>query len=145
MPKSNGSQAKTLLLDTHVWLWLINDSDQLKGARIVGHIEEYAQHNGLRVSAISVWEIGMLVAKKKITLSKDVFLWVKESLKENGLTVEPLSNEILLESNLLDVHGDPADRMIIATAKLTHAAIMTADKAIIQFCRKHDMEVVPVS
>ena len=143
MPKTQTAKSKYLLLDTHAWIWLINGNDELNRKDHLRQIEQYARRDALRVSAISVWELGMLVAKKRITLSKDVSLWVKESLKGNGLAVEPLSVDILLESTQMDdaVHGDPADRLILMTAKNIHAAIMTADVKMISYCKSHGLPV----
>ena len=137
---------KYLLLDTHVWIWLMNGSDALNRKEYLRFIEQYARHDALRICAISVWELGMLVAKNRLTLSKDVSHWVKESLKGHGLALEPLSIDILLESTQMgdDVHGDPADRLILTTARNIRAAIMTADVKMIAYCRRHGLAVEPV-
>ena len=85
----------------------------------------------------------MLVAKKRVSLSKDVDLWVKEAFKGHGLFFEPLSIDILLESTQMggDAHGDPADRLILTTAKNIRAAIMTADVKMISYCQRHNLPV----
>ena len=98
MSKNLINKSKYLLLDTHVWIWLINGSQQLDHKQYLRVIEQYAQKDALRISAISIWELGMLVAKNRIILSKEVSLWVKESLKGYGLSIESLSTDILLES-----------------------------------------------
>ena len=88
----------------------------------------------------------MLVAKNRLTLSKDVSLWVKGSLKGHGLALEPLSIDILLESTQMgdEAHGDPADRLILTTAKNIRASVMTADARMIAYCQRHDLPVEPV-
>ena len=140
------SKHKYLLLDTHVWVWLMNGSDELDRKDHLRVIEEYARRDAVRVSAISVWELGMLVAKKRLTLSKDVSHWVKGSFKGQGLSLEPLSIDILLESTQMgeDMHGDPADRMILTTAQHIRAAVMTADVKMIAYCKKHSLPVEPI-
>ena len=140
------AKPKFLLLDTHVWVWLMNGSAELDRKENLRVIEEYTRRDALRVCTISVWELGMLVIKKRLTLSKDVSLWVKEAFKGNGLMLEPLSIDILLESTQMgdDMHGDPADRMIITTAKHIRASIMTADEKMIRYCRSHSLPIEPV-
>ncbi len=146
MPKAQIAKSKYLLLDTHIWIWLINGNDELNRKEYLRLIEQYARRDALRVSAISVWELGMLVAKKRLTLSKAVSHWVKESFNGHGLAIEPLSVDILLESTQMggEVHGDPADRLILTTAKNIHATIMTADTKMISYCKSHGLPVQPV-
>ena len=146
MSKRTVSKLKYLLLDTHIWIWLMNGNDELNRKDHLRLIQGYAKRDALRVCAISVWELGMLVAKKRLTLSKDVSHWVKESFKLQGLMLEPLTVDIMLESTQMgeDVHGDPADRLILTTAKNIHAAIMTADGEMISYCQRHGLPVVAV-
>ncbi|MBF0479663.1 MAG: type II toxin-antitoxin system VapC family toxin [Candidatus Omnitrophica bacterium] len=143
MSNNPKNKTKYLLLDTHIWIWLLNGSEELNDKKYLSLINQYASHELVRISAISVWEIGMLVAKKRISLSKDVTLWVKESFKGYGLFLEPLSIDVMLDSTQLgdSFHGDPADRMIIATAKNINAAIMTADEKINNYCKTHGLAV----
>jgi len=141
MPKVN---SKYLLLDTHVWVWLINADNRLNRRQYLKIIEQYSAQDAVRVSAISVWELGMLVAKERLILSKNIHQWVQESLNTKGISLEPLSIDILLESASMEgAHGDPADRMILATARDINAMIMTADKKIITYCRHHNLNVLP--
>ena len=146
MPKAMAFNPQYLLLDTHVWIWLINGSGEIKNKNYLQIIEQYSRKDHVRISAISIWELGMLVAKKRLTLSKDVSLWVKESLKASSLAVESLSADILLESTQMDdsAHGDPADRMILTTAKHIKAAVMTADTQMIEYCKQHGWPVEPI-
>jgi len=144
MPKVN---SKYLLLDTHVWVWLINADDRLNRKKYLKIIEQYSDQGAVRVSAISVWELGMLVAKGRLILSKNIHEWVQEALNSKGISLEPLSIDILLESAFMgdEAHGDPADRMILTTAKNINAMIMTADKKIIFYCRHHNLNVMPIT
>jgi len=143
MPKVN---SKYLLLDTHVWVWLINADDRFNRKQYMKIIEQYSSQSAVRVSAISVWELGMLVAKERLILSKNIYQWVQESLNGKGISLEPLSIDVLLESASMGdaVHGDPADRMILTTAKNIDAMIMTADDKMIAYCRRHNLNVMPI-
>lgn len=139
-------KSKFLLLDTHVWVWLMNTDDRLNRRQYQKTIEEYSTQSAVRVSAISIWEVGMLVAKARLSLSKNVHQWVQESLTAKGISLEALSVDVLLESaSMEDVHGDPADRMILATARNINAMVMTADKEMIAYCNRHDLNVIPIS
>ncbi len=143
MPKVN---PKYLLLDTHVWVWLINADDRLNHRQYLKIIEQYSAQGAVRVSVISVWELGMLAAKARLILSKHIHQWVQEALNSKGISLEPLSIDIVLESAFMgdEAHGDPADRMILATAKNINAMIMTADKKIITYCYRHNLNVTPI-
>ena len=143
MPRN---KPKLLLLDTHIWIWLMNADAILNHKTYLRTIEEYSEQEALRISAISVWELGMLVAKKRLILSNGLYAWVQESLKTQGLSVEPLSIDILLESTQLGnhAHADPADRMIVSTAKHLKATLMTADAKMISYCLDSNLPVFPI-
>ncbi len=140
------TKPRYLLLDTHVWVWLMNGDQALNRKSYLKTIEQYARQDGLRICAISIWEIGMLVAKKRLALSKDLYQWVEESLSAKGLSVEPLSVDVLLKSTQMgdDIQGDPADRMILSVARSINAALMTADAQMITYCRRHNFPVEPI-
>ncbi|OGT46941.1 MAG: hypothetical protein A3E82_02730 [Gammaproteobacteria bacterium RIFCSPHIGHO2_12_FULL_38_11] len=78
------SKASGLLLDTHVWIWLNNGSSELKSS-IIRNIDHAAENGELFISAISVWEIATLVAKKKIVLRTSVQDWIEQALKQDLL------------------------------------------------------------
>lgn len=136
-------KTKYLLLDTHVWIWLMNASPELAHKGYLKIIDKYSFNNNLRLCPISIWELGMLVAKNRLTLPKDVSIWVKDSFKEYGLILEALTIDILLESTKMgdSFHGDPADRLILTTAKTIEASVMTADEKMIAYCKKNRLPV----
>lgn len=89
----------------------------------------------LAVSVLSVWEVGMLVAKNRLALDPDVETWTKNNLKPPVL-LQPLTPEIALKSTQLgDFHGDPVDRMLVATAWVLGQPLATADRKIIRWFR----------
>jgi prevent-host-death family protein len=98
----------------------------------------------LLVSAISVWELGMLEAKGRIRLKPSCEEWVKEALATPGLALAPITPEIALESSRLPgpFHGDPADRIIAATARRMGAQLMTRDQKLIQYARKCHLAIL---
>lgn len=123
-----------LLLDTHVWIWLNNGSSELKSV-IISQIDKAARLGELFISAISVWEVATLVAKKRILLRTSVQDWVDEALSQPGVELIPLSSHIAIESTQLPngIHADPADRIIIATARLQGLILLTRDSNILSY------------
>ncbi|MCD6055664.1 MAG: hypothetical protein K0R12_626 [Gammaproteobacteria bacterium] len=126
-------QTANLLLDTHVLIWLMNGNDNIskKSQKLI----EYARQNGnIFISAISVWEIGMLEQKKRIILNKPCLEWIKEALSF-GIRLSALTPEIALESCQLPGYtaGDPADRIIIATARVESLTLLTCDEHILAY------------
>ena len=129
----NGSGGETpLLIDTHYWIWYVAATRDRLTDQNVQIIRAAAASGRLLVSAISVWEIAMLESKNRIQLQKSCTQWVEDALTMPGLTLAPLSPSIAIESNHLpgDFHGDPADRIIVATARSLGARLLTSDKNI---------------
>jgi PIN domain nuclease of toxin-antitoxin system len=136
---------KLLLLDTHVWLWLVGGAESIERP-VVTAVEGAARRGGIRVSAISVWEVALLDAKGRIRLAKDCLAWVREALAAPGISLVPLSPEIAVESSRLpgEFHGDPADRILVATARLLGAALLTRDERILAYGKGKHVSVMPV-
>jgi len=126
------SAAGPFLLDTHVWIWLFEGTAGQLDARTVARLERAAADDQVHVSAISVWEVAMLEAAGRLTLACDTHAWVDRALAQPGLVLSPLSPAILVESTRLPgrPHGDPVDRMLIATARVTGATLVTRDRSI---------------
>lgn len=123
-----------LVIDTHVWLWLESDPDRLgKSAR--SRIEQAARLGKLWVSVMSVWEIGMLVAKDRIRLSMPVDEWVRQASATPGMQMLGVIPEIALESTRLPdaPHGDPVDRLLMASARVHNLSLVTADEKILAY------------
>ncbi|MGB7412608.1 MAG: type II toxin-antitoxin system VapC family toxin [Thermosynechococcaceae cyanobacterium] len=124
-----------LLLDTHIWIWLLNgDADRLSVEGLVA-IKNAGRSSQLGVSAISVWEVGMLESKGRLRLSKGCLDWVRDALAVPGLRLLPLTPEIAIESSRLpgQIHGDPADRILAATARLLNATLITQDLKLLEY------------
>lgn len=123
-----------VLLDTHVLVWLLEGDPRLSKTA-VERIEQAAQDNAVLVAAITPWEIGMLVAKGRLTLARDVQEWIAEALAQPGLALAPLDPAIAIASTRLpgELHGDPADRMLAATARHLEAILITADEKLLAY------------
>lgn len=131
-----------LILDTHIIIWYIEginlNKEQIK------IIDDYQKNNSLYISAISIWEISMLASKNKITFSVSLKEWIDSLLSIPGLNLVNLSPSILIEScNLTNLdHKDPADRMIISTARNLNAHLMTADQKILDYAKQGHLKVI---
>ena len=123
-----------IVLDTHIWIWLVSDPEKLSpNAR---DALEYTSTLG--ICPISCWEISTKVARQRLSLDRDVFSWVKQALAWPRVTSLPLSPEIAVEAGQLDpqeFHGDPADRLIVATARHHGAELVTKDRHIRSFSK----------
>ena len=123
-----------LLLDTHVLVWLLEDSHRISD-RTHSHLQQAADKDLLFVSAITPWEIAMLTAKGRLRLNRDVAEWLDAALSLPGIHLEPLSPAIAVASTRLpwEVHADPADRILLATARHLSAVLVTADQRLLDY------------
>jgi len=115
-----------ILLDTHAWIWAVADPRQLSAAAR----RRIAAEPSVGVSAISTWEVAMLVAKARLRLDRDVLTWLRDALARRPMTLLPLTPEVAVASTALTLHGDPSDRIIVATALEHGADLVTADVAL---------------
>lgn len=124
-----------IVIDTHVMVWWVSGSDALSA--VAKKIIESTLSKGgeVLISSISAWEIAMLVEKGRLVLSMDVESWLDEVSQIDGVRFLPIDNEIGVKSTALpgDFHKDPADRMIVATARKLAVPLVTADEKILQY------------
>lgn len=123
---------EVIVLDTHVWLWWLTAPERL--SRAAEQAIEQAPRIG--VSTLSAWEVAMLVVRGRISLDRDVSLWVKQALADERVDSLAPSAEVAVTAGLLDAQsfpGDPVDRLIYATARSTGATLLTRDAAIRAF------------
>ena len=121
-----------LILDTHVLVWWVNGSDSLSKVAEKAIKKTLAQGSEIIVSSITAWEVSMLINSGRLTLSMDVESWFAEISQIDGVRLSPVDNEIAIRSTVLpgSFHKDPADRMIVATARKLAVPLVTADEKI---------------
>jgi PIN domain nuclease of toxin-antitoxin system len=138
MPSANG-HLTPLLIDTHYWIWLQNGNNERLTAANLDLINKAAAHGYLYISVMSVWEVAMLESKGRIRLQTTCEQWVQQALAIPGLTLTPITPAIAIESTRLpgNFHGDPADRIIVSTARALKAKLLTSDKNIRAYARQH--------
>ena len=115
-----------LLLDTHIWLWILHDPKRL-GRRTFSALKD--ETNELWLSPISTWEALTLNFKGRIHLSGDLTEWLAQATA--GTHEAPLTHEIALVARQLALHQDPADRILAATAQVLDLTLVTADQRLL--------------
>ncbi|MGB8321658.1 MAG: type II toxin-antitoxin system VapC family toxin [Candidatus Acidiferrum sp.] len=114
-----------LLLDTHIWLWLLDNSRKLN-RQVLRRLQD--QQNELWLSPISTWEVLTLHHKGRIQLQGDLSEWVVKAI--TGTNEAPITQEIAFAARQLPLHQDPADRLIAATAMVLNLTLVTADERL---------------
>ncbi len=134
MPIVKELKQHKLLLDTHVWIWLAEGNPILTPATRKA-IDRAKDREHLLISPISVWEMSKLVEKQRILLEMDLSDWLKQWIETPGILVAEFSCQAAILSNRLPnlSHGDPEDRILIATAYEENAVLVTADDRILSY------------
>lgn len=134
MPIYKHLKQHKLLLDTHVWFWLMIGDEKLSKTFITA-VEKNIENDSILISAISTWELGMLVEKNRIELDIDCLDWVETALESRGVNLVPITPRIAIQSTRLPEisHGDPADKILIATAHEYNAVFVTHDQKILEY------------
>jgi PIN domain nuclease of toxin-antitoxin system len=122
-----------LILDTHIWVWWNQDDPQLSLCQKTA-IED-ARGKGIGICTISLLEIARLVQRGRIALPKPTHEWFDMALTQEGIMLISITPEIAIGSVALPdtFHKDPADRLIVATARAYNCPLVTADKEILAY------------
>lgn len=127
-------RSRRFLLDTHIWLRYQGISGDVRKAALP-ILHEAAAAGLLYVSVISIWELALLVKRGKISLNTSVDRWTQAALSMQGINLLSFTPEIAIESVHLpdSVHKDPADRILIASARVERLTLVTRDDEILDF------------
>jgi PIN domain nuclease of toxin-antitoxin system len=115
-----------LLLDTHIWLWLLREPERL-ARRAFAELKN--ESNTLWLCPISIWEAVALHSRKRIHLASDVEGWLARATL--GTLEAPLTHEIAAAAAQISMHRDPADRFLVATALILDMTLVTADEKLL--------------
>ena len=124
-----------LLLDTHVWVWIMDGREGELSRPALDAVRDAGARGGLLVSVISAWEVAMLEAKGRLRFGMEAGEWVRRALAAPGVRMAELTAEVAVDSASLpgEIHGDPADRMLVATARRQGATLVTRDARILDY------------
>lgn len=121
-----------IVLDTHIWVWWVQGD-----ARLTQQHQQWLQQyqsQGLGVSIFSCWEVAKLVEKGRLTLPVSIDDWLESALAYPGVQLLDLTLPIVFESTkLVGFHNDPADQIIVATARIHSCPLLTADRKILVY------------
>lgn len=134
-----GHESVSLLLDTHVWLWASAMPEKLGKATQALLLDAKQK---LYVSSVSTLEVARLASLRQIRLTSPVDAWCERARAELGAEAVVIDDRVAVEAYALpgSFHADPADRMLVATARVHGWRIVTADVRIVEYrgVRTHD-------
>jgi PIN domain nuclease of toxin-antitoxin system len=138
--------SQVVLLDTHVWVRYAFQELPPRRHALVKEIERARAESRLRLSIVSIWEVGMLESRGRIWLGMDCLDWVRHALGRSGAALVPLSPEIAVASTRLPggFRSDPMDCMIVATARELRARLVTADENMKAYADQGFVDVLPL-
>ncbi len=122
-----------IILDTHIWIWWLHDTIKLSRKQ---KEEIKKNENGIiGISAITCWEIAKLVEYGRLELPYPIADWFKQAFSYPGMELYNLTPEIAIESTRLpgNFHRDPADQIIVATARVYDCPLLTSDEKILSY------------
>ncbi len=121
------------LLDTNIWVWMVESHKNIprKIKTVLLEPDNYPFH----ISAISVWEVAKKVSLGKLALSIPIRDWLVQATRKPFIDIVPLTVDIALESTILPgkFHKDPADQIIVASARQCNMTLLTTDKLIVSY------------
>lgn len=121
-----------ILLDTHIWMWWVEKSPRLT-LQQQSYLRKY-EKEGLAISIYSFWEIAKLVEYQRLTFKSSLEDWFDDAVAHPKLEVIELTLPIIIESTrLVKFHKDPANQIIVATAKVLNIPLLTADEKILNY------------
>ena len=122
-----------ILLDTHIWVWWVHGNERLTPTQI--ELIQSNEEGVIGVSSISLWEIAKLVELGRLELPVSLEKWFDQALSYPGIELIEITPEIAIESTRLpgEFHRDPADQIIVATARVMKCKLVTSDERILNY------------
>lgn len=122
-----------IILDTHIWVWWVHGAEPM--TLVQEQIIEENESEEIGVSIISLWEIAKLVQYQRLELPCSIDQWFGQATHYPGVRILGMTPEIVVESTKLpgEFHRDPADQIIVATARIYDCPLITSDKKILDY------------
>lgn len=132
-----------IVLDTHVLVWAV-EGDRRLGTNARAAIEAAERAEAVGISAVTPWEIALLAERNRLRLVQEVGTWIEAVLALPGMRLMPIEPAVALDSVRLPgpFHADPADRLIIATARHSGARLVTADGTILSYAKRGHVDTI---
>lgn len=129
-----------IIIDTHIWIWWVHGSEKI--TKTQAEIIKLNESDVIGVCAISCWEIAKLVEQERIDLYCPLKNWFEQALSYPGIQLFELTPDIAIESTQLPgkFHKDPADQIIVATARVHGCKLVTSDTKIIKYPHINSIE-----
>ena len=124
-----------IVLDTHILIWWVTADLTKLSPNAISAINQELAGGEIIISSITAWEIAMLIAKERIVISMDLNDWLSTIEQIEAVRFYAVENDIAVKSVVLpgEFHKDPADRMIVATARKLGCGLVTADEKILNY------------
>jgi PIN domain nuclease of toxin-antitoxin system len=122
-----------IVLDTHIWVWWVHGDERLSKLQI--DVIQANEDDVIGVSAISCWEVAKLVERGRLELPCSIAEWFEQALAYPGVRILELTPEIAVASTQLpgEFHNDPADQIIVASARINNCSLVTSDDKILNY------------
>ena len=129
---------QALLLDTHVWLWMLFHEQQKLSDKQWHTLAQHGERNALAVSEVSFWEVAVKAAKGRLDLPPSTSEWLKRAARTPGTGIIQVDRDVMVHSAELNLStNDPADRMLVATALKYDLRLATADMRLLNYADKN--------
>lgn len=127
-----------MLLDTHVWVWLVGDVPRQLGPRTRRRLARASGPDALFVSVASAFEIAALHTAGRLQFTLPVERWVRESIERSGFRVLSVDRDVSIDAGLIPASAlpDPLDRLLVATARERQLPLLTRDRAILDYAQR---------
>jgi PIN domain nuclease of toxin-antitoxin system len=132
-----------IVLDTHTLVWAL-ENHRFLGRKAAALIDDATASDGAYVSGITCWEVSMLADRGKLEFRQGVRAWMEAALAQPGIFLAPVDLETGIDAGSLpgQPHGDPSDRIIMATARVLDCPLLTADEAILDYAAGGHLKVI---
>ena len=124
-----------LLLDTHVWIWILAGDARRIGRRARSLLTRAESRDALRISPVTLFEVMALHAAGRLQLTHPPDEWIRQAIASAPVRIAELSPSIAIDAGRIprDVLADPMDRLLVATAAKMEATMLSADARILQY------------